>query len=161
MLVVVNPADAKTWLANVSSPIVVLVGGVITFIKVTQTAGAVDYVSTAAAGIGIPLLVALLLCYMAGIVPVPASSSATIGVAIAVAGPMLDDGAVNPIGFVAATAISATVVMSVPSPPMARWCRPILTKAVGTGTSVRCWCTLASSLRPGRAVAGLVGGIPA
>ncbi|CAN5410215.1 SLC13 family permease [soil metagenome] len=110
VLAIVNPAEAKKSLANVSWPIVVLVGGVVTYINVMQTAGAIDYVSTAAASIGIPLLVALLLCYMAGIVSALASSLATIGVAIAIAAPMLADGALNPIGFVAALAISATVV---------------------------------------------------
>jgi di/tricarboxylate transporter len=110
VLALVNPAEAKISLAKVSWPIVVLVGGVVTYIHVMETAGAVDYVSDAAASIGIPLLVVLLLCYMSGIVSALASSLATIGVGIAIAAPMLADGVVNPVGVVAALAISATVV---------------------------------------------------
>lgn len=110
VLAVVHPAAAKPALANVSWSTVVLVGGVLTYIEVLQTAGTVEYVSLGIAALGLPLVAVLLLCYLSGIVSALASSLGTIGVAVAIAAPFIASGDVNPIGMVAAIAISATVV---------------------------------------------------
>lgn len=110
VLALVNPKEAKTSLTNVSWSTVILVGGVLTYINVLQTAGTVEFTSAGIAAMGLPLVAALLLCYLGGIVSALASSIGTIGVALAIAGPFLATGELNPIGFVAALAISATVV---------------------------------------------------
>lgn len=57
-----------------------------------------------------PLLAALLLFYMSGLVSALASSLGIIGVVIALAGPFLASGEVHVAGFVAALAIAATIV---------------------------------------------------
>jgi di/tricarboxylate transporter len=110
VLALVNPKEAKTSLTNCSWSTVILVGGVVTYINVLQTAGTVEFTSAGIATMGLPLIAALLLCYLSGIVSALASSIGTIGVALAIAGPFLATGELNPIGFVAALAISATVV---------------------------------------------------
>ena len=110
VLAIVAPKDAKAALAQVSWSTVVLVGGVLTYIAVLQQAGTVEFVSAGIAALGVPLLAVLLLCYLSGIVSALASSLGTIGIAIAIAAPFLSSGELNPIGFVAAIAISATVV---------------------------------------------------
>lgn len=110
VLALVKPKEAKSSLTNVSWSTVILVGGVLTYINVLQTAGTVEFTSAGIAAMGLPLVAALLLCYLGGIVSALASSIGTIGVALAIAGPFLATGELNPIGFVAALAISATVV---------------------------------------------------
>jgi di/tricarboxylate transporter len=60
--------------------------------------------------IGVPLLGALLLCYIGGVVSAFASSIAVLGATIPLAVPFLLQGQVHPVGVVAAIAISSTIV---------------------------------------------------
>lgn len=73
-------------------------------------AGAVDLVASGISGIGAPLLAALLLCYVGGVLSAFASSVAILGVAIPLALPFLQQGEVSAVGMVAALAVAATVV---------------------------------------------------
>ncbi|MCL8026434.1 SLC13 family permease [Nocardioides bruguierae] len=110
VLALMRPDDARVCLANVSWSTVVLVGGVLTYIAMLEAAGTVEWASGGIAALGVPLVAALLLCYLAGIVSALASSIGTIGVALAIAAPMLESGELGAVGFVAALSISATVV---------------------------------------------------
>lgn len=110
VLALLAPGDAKRALAGVSWSTVVLICGVLTYVHVLETAGTVDYVSAGITAIGAPLLAVLLLCYLAGTTSALASSLGIIGVAIPLAVPLLEQGAVDPIGFTVALAIAATVV---------------------------------------------------
>lgn len=110
VLAIINPSAAKNAMNKVSWPTAVLVCGVLTFINVLQAAGTVEFVSSGIASIGIPLLAAMLLCYLAGVTSAVASSLGIISVAIALAVPFLESSTISPIAFVAALAIAATVV---------------------------------------------------
>lgn len=110
VLAIFSPNAAKDAMNKVSWSTVILVAGVLTYVNVLQTAGTIEFVSNGIAAIGIPLVAALLLCYLAGITSAMASSVGIIGVAIALAVPFLQSGAIEPIGFVVALAIAATVV---------------------------------------------------
>ncbi|MBT2523254.1 SLC13 family permease [Arthrobacter sp. ISL-28] len=110
VLAIINPPAAKNAMNKVSWPTAVLVCGILTFINVLQTAGTVEFVSSGISSIGIPLLAAMLLCYLAGATSAVASSLGIISVAIALAVPFLESSTINPIAFVAALAIAATVV---------------------------------------------------
>ncbi|MDI3422545.1 hypothetical protein [Streptomyces luteolus] len=110
LLAIVTPGDAKESLTNVSWSTVVLVGGVITYINVLVTAGTVEFTSEAIMEPGSPLLAVLLLCYLSGIVSALASSIGTIGIAVAIASPLMAAGELGVIGVAAALSISATVV---------------------------------------------------
>jgi di/tricarboxylate transporter len=110
VLAVAKPDEARKSMVNISWGTVVLVGGVVTYINVLETAGTVDFVSGGVVSIGSALLGALLLCYMAGIVSALASSIATIGVGLSIAAPLLQTGELPAIGFAAAIAIASTVV---------------------------------------------------
>ncbi|GLB65949.1 SLC13 family permease [Arthrobacter mangrovi] len=110
VLAIFSPKAAKDAMNKVSWSTVILVAGVLTFVNVLETAGTIEFVSAGIASIGIPLVAALLLCYLAGITSAMASSVGIIGVAIALAVPFLQSGAIDPIGFVVALAIAATVV---------------------------------------------------
>ncbi|RCS93640.1 hypothetical protein CIK61_14455 [Brevibacterium aurantiacum] len=110
VLTFINPAAGKAAMTKVSWSVVILITGVLTYISVLQAAGTVEWVSAGISAIGIPLLAALLLFYMSGLISALASSLAIIGVVIALAVPFLESGDVHVGGFVAALAIAATIV---------------------------------------------------
>lgn len=110
VLAVIDPAAGKAAMSKVSWSIVILICGVLTYIAVLQEAGTVEWVSAGISAIGVPLLAALLLFYMSGLISALASSLAIIGVVIALAVPFLESGDVHVGGFVAALAIAATIV---------------------------------------------------
>lgn len=110
VLAFIDPAAGKAAMSKVSWSIVILICGVLTYIAVLQEAGTVEWVSAGISAIGVPLLAALLLFYMSGLISALASSLAIIGVVIALAVPFLESGDVHVGGFVAALAIAATIV---------------------------------------------------
>ena len=110
VLALLSPTAQKGAIAQISWSTVLLIGGVLTFIGVLQEAGTVDYVGNAVAGLGMPLLVALLLCYIGAIVSAFASSTAILGATIPLAVPFLLAGDVGAVGVIVALAISSTIV---------------------------------------------------
>jgi di/tricarboxylate transporter len=73
--------------------------------------GTIDYVGHSVAGLASPLVAALLLCLIGAIVSAFASSTAVLGSIIPLAVPFLQGGTgVSAIGFVAALAVSSTIV---------------------------------------------------
>jgi putative flippase GtrA len=67
-------------------------------------------VSNSVTNLGMPLLAALLLCYVGGIVSAFASSVGVLGAIIPLAVPLMMQGHIGAGGMVAALAISATIV---------------------------------------------------
>ena len=110
VLALLSPKAQKGAISQISWSTVLLIGGVLTFIGVLQEAGTVDYVGNAVAGLGMPLLVALLLCYIGAIVSAFASSTAILGATIPLAVPFLLAGDVGAVGVIVALAISSTIV---------------------------------------------------
>ncbi|MGY1591264.1 SLC13 family permease [Geodermatophilus sp. SYSU D00708] len=103
-------ARHKNAVSQISWSTVLLIAGVLSYVFVLQEAGAIDYVGEAVTGLGAPLLVALLLCYIGAIVSAFASSVAIIGVAIALAVPFLQGGTIGAVGVVVALSVSSTIV---------------------------------------------------
>lgn len=110
VLALFAPNDQKRAVDQVSWSTVLLITGVITYISVLQKVGAVDLVGSSVSGIGAPLLGALLLCYIGGGVSAFASSVAVLGATIPLAVPFLLQGHIQPVGVVAAIAVSSTIV---------------------------------------------------
>ncbi|MBY6679021.1 hypothetical protein HQ305_11735 [Rhodococcus sp. BP-149] len=110
VLALASPKAQKGAINQISWSTVLLIGGILTFVGVLQEAGTVEYVGNAVAGIGIPLLVAVLLCYIGAIVSAFASSTAILGVTIPLAVPFLLAGEVGAVGVIVALAISSTIV---------------------------------------------------
>ncbi|MBJ7351819.1 MAG: SLC13 family permease [Rhodococcus sp.] len=110
ILALASPKAQKGAINQISWSTVLLIGGVLTFVGVLQEAGTVEYVGDAVAGIGIPLLVALLLCYIGAIVSAFTSSTAILGVTIPLAVPFLLAGEVGAIGVIVALSIASTIV---------------------------------------------------
>ncbi|MGX5655424.1 SLC13 family permease [Geodermatophilus nigrescens] len=103
-------ARHKGAVSQISWSTVLLIAGVLSFVFVLQEAGTIDYVGEAVIGLGAPLLIALLLCYIGGVVSAFASSTAIIGVAIALAVPFLQAGEIGAVGVVVALSVSSTIV---------------------------------------------------
>lgn len=110
LLTLLAPAMQKRAVDQVSWSTVLLVTGVITYVAVLQRIGAVDLVGNSVSTMGSPLVGALLLCYIGGVVSAFASSLAVLGATIPLAVPFLLQGHVHPIGVVAAIAVSSTIV---------------------------------------------------
>jgi hypothetical protein len=100
----------KGAVSQISWSTVLLIAGVLTFVFVLQEAGTIDYVGNAVTDLGAPLLVALLLAYIGGIVSAFASSTAIIGVAISLAVPFLLGGNIGAVGVVVALSVASTIV---------------------------------------------------
>jgi di/tricarboxylate transporter len=110
VLALLSPQAQKGAVAQISWATVLLITGVLTFVGVLQEAGSVDYVGNAVTKLGSALLIALLLCYIGGIVSAFASSTAILGVTIPLAVPFLLAGEVSVVGLIVALAISSTIV---------------------------------------------------
>jgi di/tricarboxylate transporter len=110
LLSLISPNAQKNVLDQVSWSTVLLITGVVTYIGILQKIGAVDMIGNSVSGIGIPLLGALLLCYIGGAVSAFASSVAVLGATIPLAVPFLLQGHLSAVGVVAAIAVSSTIV---------------------------------------------------
>ncbi|MPY88700.1 MAG: hypothetical protein GEU99_12330 [Luteitalea sp.] len=108
-LAILSPGAQKEAVNKISWPIVLLLGGVLTYVHVLQEAGTIDYLSDGVVAIGVPIFGALVLCYVAGLVTAFASSTAMLGVLIPLMVPFLLQGEVSAVAMVAALAISVTM----------------------------------------------------
>ncbi len=99
---------------HVAWSVVLLVCGIVTYVGALQRYGTVDAVGHAIAGLGTPLVTALLLCGVGAITSAFASSAAILGALIPLAVPLMAQGTIGTTGLVVALAISATVVDSTP-----------------------------------------------
>ena len=110
VLALFSAQQHKGAVTQISWSTILLIAGVLTFVFVLQEAGTIDYVGEAVTGIGAPLLVALLLCYIGAVVSAFASSVAIIAVAIALAVPFLQGGDIGAVGVVVALSVASTIV---------------------------------------------------
>jgi di/tricarboxylate transporter len=110
VLALASPKAQKGAVSQISWSTVLLIGGVLTFVGVLQEAGSVEWVGNGVASLGMPLLVALLLCYLGAIVSAFASSVAILGATIPLAVPLLLAGEIGPVGVIVALAIASTIV---------------------------------------------------
>ena len=111
VLAVLQPHVQRMAAGQVTWPEILLICGVATYVGVLEEMGTIDYVGNSVAGIGSPLFAALLLCLIGAVVSAFASSTAVLGSLIPLAVPFLQSGgAVGAIGFIAALAVSSTIV---------------------------------------------------
>jgi di/tricarboxylate transporter len=109
-LALLSPKGQKGAVDGISWSTVLLICGVVTYVGVLEKAGAVDFIGNGVSDIGIPLLGALLVCYVGGIVSAFASSAAVLGATIPLAVPFLMQGHLGAAGVICALAISSTIV---------------------------------------------------
>jgi di/tricarboxylate transporter len=110
VLALVSPAAQKGAVNKISWSTVLLICGMLTFVGVLEEAGTIKFVSSGVANLGMPLLAALLICYIGAIVSAFASSTAILAALIPLAVPFLASGEIGAVGVIAALAVSATIV---------------------------------------------------
>ncbi|MHA7155055.1 SLC13 family permease [Arthrobacter sp. TMN-50] len=109
-LALISPRSQKGAVEKISWSTVLLICGMLTFVGVLQEAGTIEYVSDGVASLGMPLLAALLICYIGAVVSAFASSTAILAALIPLAIPFLESGEIGAIGVIAALSIASTVV---------------------------------------------------
>ncbi|MBF6672991.1 SLC13 family permease [Glutamicibacter sp. FBE19] len=108
------PQHAKEAMGQVGWGVILLIGGIVTYISVLENAGIIDDLANSVAGIGTPLLAALLMLLVAGLVSAFASTNAMFVVLVPLAAPLLTTGLVDVLGFVIALCVAASAVDSSP-----------------------------------------------
>ena len=109
-LTILFPKDQARAVEQIHWSTVLLICGVVTYIAVLQKGGAVTYVGDSVSSIGAPLVGALLLCYVGGVVSAFASTVGVLGAIIPLAVPLLLLGQIDAVSVVAALAISSSIV---------------------------------------------------
>jgi di/tricarboxylate transporter len=110
LLSVFWPTTSRRAVGEIAWPTVLLICGVLTYVGVLEKMGTIDYAGQAVGNIGVPLLAAVLLCYIGALISAFASSVGIMGALIPLAVPFLAQGEIGAIGMVTALAVSATVV---------------------------------------------------
>ncbi|QNP72892.1 hypothetical protein IAG44_28000 [Streptomyces roseirectus] len=110
VLSTVWPADSKKAVGEIAWSTVLLICGVLTYVGVLDEMGTITWAGEGVGGIGVPLLAAVLLCYIGALVSAFASSVGIMGALIPLAVPFLAQGEIGAVGMVCALAVSATVV---------------------------------------------------
>ena len=110
LLSMISPNEYKDAVKQIAWPTVLLVAGVTTYATILTTAGSPEFVGKWAAGLGAVAIGALILCYVGGVVSAFASSTALLPVIIPISIPLIADGGISAGLFVAALAVSSTIV---------------------------------------------------
>ena len=114
LLSLLAPHTYKGAIAQVAWPTVLLICGIVTYVNLLQEIGTIKWLGNQVALIGVPLLAALVICYIGAAVSAFASTTGILGALIPLAVPFLLAGHVGPVGLITALAISASVVDSSP-----------------------------------------------
>ncbi|MEV7883987.1 SLC13 family permease [Streptomyces sp. NPDC002817] len=104
------PEDSRKAVGQIAWSTVLLICGVLTYVGVLDEMGTITWAGEGVGDIGVPLLAAVLLCYIGAIISAFASSVGIMGALIPLAVPFLAQGEIGAVGMVAALAVSATVV---------------------------------------------------
>jgi Na+/H+ antiporter NhaD/arsenite permease-like protein len=110
LLAMLSPNQHKDAVKQIAWPTVLLVAGVSTYATILNTAEVPEYVGDWAAGLAVAAIGALILCYVGGVVSAFASSTALLPIIIPISIPLIADGGIAAGAFVAALAVSSTIV---------------------------------------------------
>lgn len=115
LLSVVAPRGAKGAVGQIAWPTVLLICGIVTFVGLMQEEDVPGWLGDNVAKLGVPLIAALLICYIGGVVSAFASTTGILGALIPLAVPFLQGAdAVGAIGLITALALSSSIVDSSP-----------------------------------------------
>ncbi|MEU4895202.1 SLC13 family permease [Streptomyces sp. NPDC044780] len=114
LLALLFPRTSQQATKEIAWPVVLLVCGIVTYVALLQELGIVDSLGKMIAAIGTPLLAALVICYVGGVVSAFASTTGILGALMPLSEPFLKSGAIGTTGMVMALAAAATVVDASP-----------------------------------------------
>jgi di/tricarboxylate transporter len=116
-LAFVDPPAGRAGVMKIDWGTVVLICGIITYVAVLRTTGAVDLLNETANSVEPPVLTALALCVVAGAVSAFASTTGTLAALVTFAVPLAATGAVPAVPFICALAVCACLVDITPFSP--------------------------------------------
>jgi len=115
VLSIVAPAGAKGAVEQIAWETVLLICGIVTFVGLMQEIDTPGWLGDNVAQLGTPLIAALLICYIGGVVSAFASTTGILGALIPLAVPfLLGSDAVGAIGLITALALSSSIVDASP-----------------------------------------------
>lgn len=114
VLSISSPAASKEALPKIAWPSVFLVVGIVTYVNLLQSLGAVKFVSDAVAHLRSPLLIALLICVIGAAVSAFASTTGILGALMPLAVPFLLAGEVNAVAMIIALCLASSIVDASP-----------------------------------------------
>ncbi|MCU9613501.1 SLC13 family permease [Caldibacillus lycopersici] len=109
-LTLMAPKDNEKVFKSLPWPVIFMITGIVTYVGVLDTIGALDYLTDLIASIGSSTLAALSASYVGGIISAFASTTGFLAAIIPLATPILEDPNISSIGVVAAIAISSSIV---------------------------------------------------
>lgn len=115
ILSIVAPRGAKGAVGQIAWPTVLLICGIVTYVGLMQDQDVPGWLGDNVAQLGVPLIAALLICYIGAVVSAFASTTGILGALIPLAVPFLQgDNAIGAIGLITALALSSSIVDSSP-----------------------------------------------
>ncbi len=109
-LALMAPREQAGTLRELPWPVILLVAGLLTYVGVLDQIGTIDYVEALISSTANPLVAVLAASYVGGVISAFASTAGILGVAIPLAGSVLQDPSIPAIGAVSAVAIASAIV---------------------------------------------------
>lgn len=110
VMTLVDPKTGKTAVSKIDWSTVLMVGGIITFVGVLQKMGAVDMLGDVASQIGTPLIAALVICVIGGLVSAFASTTGMLAALVPLAIPLVVSGDIAGWAVIAALGVCSSIV---------------------------------------------------
>ena len=109
-LALLDPAAGSLALSRIDWSTVFMVGGIVTFVGVLQKMGAVDLLGQAAKQVGAPMVAALAICAISGLISAFASTTGILAALVPLTLPLVAAGGVAGWALICALAVCASIV---------------------------------------------------
>ncbi|VXB83029.1 SLC13 family permease [Citricoccus sp. K5] len=110
VMTLVDPSTGRAAVAKIDWSTILMVGGIITYVGVLQTMGAVDMLGEAASSVGTPLLAAFIICLIGGLVSAFASTTGMLAALVPLAIPLVSGGDIAGWAVIAALGVCSSIV---------------------------------------------------
>lgn len=110
VLTLIDPENGRGALKEIDWSTVLLVGGIITYVGVLQEIGAVDLLGDLAAALTVPLLAALVICAVCGLVSAFASTTGILAALVPLAIPLIQQGGLAGWALICALGVCSSIV---------------------------------------------------
>ncbi|MBD1380925.1 SLC13 family permease [Metabacillus arenae] len=109
-LTLIAPQKNAKVLANLPWTVIFMITGIVTYVGVLESIGALDYLTDLIASVDSPVIAALAASYVGGIISAFASTTGFLAAIIPLAAPILQDPTMSTVGVIAAISIASSIV---------------------------------------------------
>lgn len=110
LLALLDPKSCNVGISKIDWTTILLVGGIITYVGVLEHLGAVDLLGDFAASMSVPLIAALVVCVIAGLVSAFASTTGMLAALVPLAIPLVAAGGIPGWAMICAIGVCASIV---------------------------------------------------